>query len=75
METALHSHDILTAELAEDKLARVALYCRYREVGDVCICKFIAVGDFSGKLTEASAPVCWAFTPQFDRDYAQMCIA
>ena len=54
METALHSHDILTAELAEDKLARVALYCRYREVGDVCVCKFIAVGDFSGKLTEAS---------------------
>lgn len=28
-----------------------------------------------GKLTEASAPVYWAFTAQFGRDYAQMCIA
>ena len=28
-----------------------------------------------GKLTDASAPVYWAFTAQFGRDYAQMCIA
>ena len=27
-----------------------------------------------GKLTDASAPVYWAFTAQFGRDYAQMCI-
>ena len=28
-----------------------------------------------GKLTDASAPVYWAFTAQFGRNYAQMCIA
>ena len=28
-----------------------------------------------GKLTEDGAPVYWAFTAQFGRDYAQMCIA
>ena len=27
-----------------------------------------------GKLTDASAPGYWAFTAQFGRDYAQMCI-
>ena len=28
-----------------------------------------------GKLTDSSAPVYWAFTAQFGRDYAQMCVA
>lgn len=59
--------------LSKHSLVMSLFYVQQRTKG-LQIGKHIAVLEY-GKLIEASAPVCWAFTPQFDRDYAQMCIA
>ena len=34
METALHGHNTLTGQNAENKIAAMPLHCRHREVGD-----------------------------------------
>jgi hypothetical protein len=46
METALHGHDVNTAQLAEDKLARMAFHCGNGEVGNVLIGEFVSVRNF-----------------------------
>ena len=55
VETALHGHDVLAAQLAEDELAAVSLDGREGEVGDVLVLYFILFGDFAGQASQAGA--------------------
>ena len=43
VETTFHSHDINTSEFSEDEFSAMALYCRYREVGNITIGNFQCV--------------------------------
>ena len=46
VETTFHGHDIHAAELAEDEFSGMSFYCRYGEMGNILVGKFIAVSDF-----------------------------
>lgn len=37
MKTTLHRHDVLSTQLAEDQLSRMAFNSRHREVGNILI--------------------------------------
>ena len=46
VEATFHRHDVLAAQLAEDQLASVSFYRRYREVWYLTIWKFVAISYF-----------------------------
>jgi hypothetical protein len=43
VKAAIHGHDVLATQLAEDEFAGVAFYCRHREIGYVLVGKFIRI--------------------------------
>ena len=55
MEASLHCHNLLVAELAEDELARVTLYCGERVVGDVLVFNLVFVGYLVHEAAKACA--------------------
>jgi hypothetical protein len=65
VETSLHGHDILAAELTEDELARMSFDSRYREVGDIFIRNLQCLADMVGQMSQSGA--------QYD-GYLRMCM-
>ena len=46
VETSLHRHDVLAAQLAENQLSGMAFYCRDWEARNFAIWKFVTVSYF-----------------------------
>ena len=55
VEAALHGHDVLVAQLAEDELSAMPFDGRDGEVRDILVLYFILLGDFAGQASQTGA--------------------
>ena len=53
MESSVHGHDFLPAQMPEDQFPGMAFYRRDREMRNILIGNFISISDLGSKLSQA----------------------